>query len=314
MQVTTERQEKCMVKLTIALDEKETNSYLKRAAQALSRKYRIPGFRPGKAPYNVVVRRMGIESLQSQALDQFGDEIYQKGLDESKLEPADRASLEDVTWDPFALHLTVAVAPEVELGSYKDIRLPWQVPEVTDQELQDAMLRMQKEQSEWKPEERPAQFGDQIVADITAKVDDEVVLENVGRELVLSAESPYPVPGFAETVLGMSAGEEHEFNLTYPPDHYNADIAGKLAHFTVKLSEIRSESLPTLDDEFAVSVGDYENLEDLKTQLRQSLQQNAERDAEEEFETKSSVSWIRSSSSLNSSCSSKSWTSPPIFG
>jgi trigger factor len=285
VQVTTERQENCIVKLTIELDERSTNNYLQRAARALSRQYRMPGFRPGKAPYNVVVQRLGIESVQAQVIEQFGDQVFEEGLKESELEPIDQASLDEVTWDPsLALHLTVPVAPEVRLGDYQEIRIPWQAPEVGDTELDEALTRLQRQQAERQASERPAELGDQIVADITAKVKDEVILENTAREMILDAESPYPVPGFAEAVVGMQVDETREFTLAYPEDHYNKDIAGQEGHFEVHVSEIRAEILPELDDEFAMSVGDYEDLEDLKAKLRQSLQEEAETQAESEFE------------------------------
>jgi trigger factor len=285
VQVTTERQENCVVKLTIELDERSTNDYLQRAARALSRQYRMPGFRPGKAPYNVVVQRLGLESVQAQVIEQFGDRVFEEGLKESELEPIDQASLDEVTWDPsLALHLTVPVAPEVKLGDYQEVRIPWRAPEVGDAELEEALTRLQRRQAERQASERPAELGDQIVADITAKVKDEVVLENTAREIILDAESPYPVPGFAEAVVGMQVDETREFTLTYPEDHYNKDIAGQEGHFEVHVSEIRAEVLPELDDEFAMSVGDYEDLEDLKAKLRQSLQEEAENQAEGEFE------------------------------
>jgi trigger factor len=285
VQVTTERQENCIVKLTIEVDESSANNYMQRAARALSRQYRLPGFRPGKAPYNVVVQRLGIESVQAQVVEQFGDEIFEQGLKESELEPVATASLDDVSWDPsLALHLTVPVGPEVNLGAYQDIRIPFHVPEVTDEDLEAALARLQQQQAERQAAERPAELGDQVVADITALVEDETVLENTGREIILDAESPYPVPGFAQAVVGMQVDETREFTLAYPEDHYNKDIAGKEGHFEVRVSEIRAEVLPELDDEFAMSVGDYEDLADLKVKLRQSLQEEAENAAEQTFE------------------------------
>lgn len=284
MQVTTERQENCIVKLTIAVDERKTREYLQRAARTLSRRYRLPGFRPGKAPYGVVVRNLGIETVQSQALEQFGDQVFEEGLEQSELNPADQASLEEVSWDPFTLHLTVPIMPEVELGAYRDIRIPREVDEVTDEEVEQALERLQQEQAEHEPKEGPAELGDQAVLDITATVDGETVLENVGREMVLDDEARYPVPGFCEAVVGMEAGETRTFELTYPEDHYNADVAGKTAEFEVHLSELRSEVLPELDDEFAIMVGDYQDLEDLRDKLRQNLIEQAENAADQAFE------------------------------
>jgi trigger factor len=287
LNVTTERLENCIVALDIALEEQESTNYMRSAARTLSRKYRIPGFRPGKAPYGVVVRRFGIEAVQSQVLDQFGKQIFEKGLGESGLEPVDQASLEEVTWDPaLTLHVKVPVGPEVDLGAYRDIRIPWEEPTVTDEDLEEALLRLREENVEWTQAERPAELGDQIVLDITSTVDGNLVLQNTAREMVLNADSPYPLPGFAEQVVGMTVGESREFDLTYPEDHYNPDTAGKVGHLQVHLQEIKVKELPPLDDEFAILVGDYEGLEDLKTSLRQSLLEKAEQEAEQAHMTK----------------------------
>ena len=284
MKVTTERQENCIVQLTISVDDQEENGYLRRSARALARSYRLRGFRPGKAPYNVVVQRLGMDTVRAQVIEQFGDEIFEQGLKESELEPMAQASLEEVTWEPLSLHLKVPIRPEVSLGDYRDIRVHWGVPDVTDEQMDEELLRLQKEQSEWRPDSRPAEEGDQVVLNITGTVEDEVVLENTGREMVLSTESPYPVPGFAEAVAGMEPGETKELDLTYPEDHYNAEIAGKEGHFVVALQEIRVEVLPAMDDEFAMTVGDYESLDDLKTKVRASLQEQAANRAEQEYE------------------------------
>jgi trigger factor len=223
--------------------------------------------------------------VQAQAIEQFGDQVFEQGLEESGLEPIAQASLQEVTWEPtMALHLTVPVGPEVDLGAYQDVRVPWQAPEVTEEDVEEELARLQKQHAEEQASEKPAELGDQIVADITATVEGEVVLENTGRELVLDAESPYPAPGFSEAVVGMQAGETREFALTYPEDHYNADIAGKEGHFEVHVTEVKTEVLPELDDEFAIMVGDYEDLDDLKAKVRQSLQESAESAAESEFE------------------------------
>lgn len=284
MRVTTERQENCIVQLTISVDEAKENEYLRRSARGLSRRYRIRGFRPGKAPYSVIVQRLGIETVQAQVIDQFGDEIFEQGLEESGLDPFDQASLRDVTWEPLTLHLNVPVGPETHLGDYRAMRIPWGVPEVGDKEVDEELLRLQKEQSEWRPDDRPAELGDQVVLDIIGKVEDEIVLQNTSREMVLSADSPYPVPGFVEAVVGMEPEETREITLAYPDDHYNAEIAGKEGHFEVTLREIRVEVLPELDDEFAMVVGDYEDLDDLRSKIRASLEEQAQGRAEQEYE------------------------------
>lgn len=282
--VKTERQENCIVQLTISVEPDQETEYLRRSARALSQRYRIPGFRPGKAPYNKVVQQLGEDSVRAQVVDQFGDEIFSAGLDQSGLHPIDQASLEEVTWEPLTLHLKVAVAPEVVMGAYREIRVPWTLPEVTEEQVDEELERLRKNQAEWKEETRPAELGDQVVLDIVGKVGEETVLENVDRELVLNADSPYPVPGFAQAVVGAEPNQTQEFDLTYPEDHYNAEIAGQTGHFTVRLKQIRSQVLPALDDEFAMTVGDYENLDDLRAKVRVSLQEQAKQRAERAYE------------------------------
>ncbi len=284
MKVTTERLENCIVALDIQVDDQETDQYLHSAARKIAREYRIPGFRPGKAPYHVVVRRFGVDAVRGQVFDQFGDKIFEAGLKESGLEPADQASLEEVTWEPFTLHLKVPVAPEVDLGAYRDIRVDWEAVETTDEDLEEELLRLRRQHVEWEEDvERGAELGDQVVIDITGTIDGNVVLGNTAREMVLNADSPYPVPGFAGQVVGMKVGETREFDLTYPEDHYNPDSAGKTAHFEAKLHGIKVENLPELNDEFAHLVGDYENIEALKAGRRQALQEDAENQAKDEY-------------------------------
>jgi len=284
LKVTSERLENCIVALHIEVDDQETHTYLRQAARKLSQDYRIAGFRPGKAPYDVVVQRFGLDAIREQVVEQFGEQIFEKGLEASGIKPAERASLEQVTWDPFTLHVKVPVEPMVNLGNYRDIRIEWQEPVITDQDVEGELNRLRQQHAEWQEEpERGAELGDQVVLDITGKAEGKVVLGNKDREMVLNADSPYPIPGFAQQVVGMKVGESREFDLTYPADHYNPDTAGKEAHFEVTLHRIRVEKLPELNDEFAALVGDYENLEDLKNKLRQSLLERTQYETQETY-------------------------------
>ncbi len=283
MKVTTERLENCIVNLAIEIEEQETEKYMRSAARALSGKYRVPGFRPGKAPYNAVVRQFGIDGIRHQVVDQFGDDIFKQGLEQSRLEPVDQSNLVNVTWEPLTFHVQVPVGPLVELGDYRSMRIPLNEPVITDEALQEAIERLRHERGEWQDADRGAELGDQVVLDISGTIEDRVVLGNTAREMILNAESPYPVPGFAQQVAGMTAGEQREFDLPFPPDHYNPDTAGKMAHWQVSLHQIRTEKLPPLDDDFAVLVGDYENLADLETKLRQKLLQDAQKQARDDY-------------------------------
>jgi trigger factor len=283
MKVTTERLDNCQVRVTVELDAAETEAKLRQTAQQVSRKYTIPGYRKGKAPYAAVVRSFGRELLQQQALDDFGQELYDQALGEVDYEPYGMGELEKVEWEPFRMHILLPIRPEVDLGDYRSVRLTHETKPVTDEDVDRYLEDVRQEHAQWVPVERPAAMGDQVVVDIEGKVDGETVLGNQGRELILSADARYPLPGFHEQIVGMSPGEEKTFTLTYPEDEPRKELAGKEGVFTVKLVAVNKQDVPPLDDDLALMVGDYESLADLRTAVRADLEKEAEERVNAEF-------------------------------
>lgn len=276
MKVETERLENCQVALTIKVDEERTERGLRNAARRISRKVSIPGFRPGKAPYDVVVRHFGKEVLYQEVLDELGNTVYREALEEAGLEPFGQATLSDYETEPLVLKMVVPLAPVVELGDYRHMRLEPEEEIVTEQEIGEALRRIQEQNTTWEPVERPAQWGDLAIVDIEGTVKGKTVVGNKGREMILEADSPYPLPGFSDKLLGMAVNEQREFMLTYPEESANRKLAGQQAHFKVRLQELKEQVVPGIDDDLARTVGDYETLEDLKAELRRNLQAKAE--------------------------------------
>jgi trigger factor len=275
LKVETERLENCQVALTIEVDEERTERALRNAARRISRMARIPGFRPGKAPYHVVVRRFGKETLYQEVVDELGNSIYKEALEEAGLEPFGQATLTDYEIEPLVLKLVVPIAPVVELGDYRQMRLEPEEEKATEEEIDEALRRIQQQNTFWEPVKRPAQWNDLAIVDIEGTVKGETVVGNKGRELTLEADSPYPLPGFSEKLLGMTVDEQREFTLTYPEDSENKKLAGQQAHFEVHLRELKEQIVPGMDDDLARTVGDYDTLEDLKAELRRELQAKA---------------------------------------
>lgn len=286
MQVTSERLENCQVRVTVELDAAEVEAKLRQTAQQVSRKYTIPGYRKGKAPYAAVVRSFGRELLQQQALEDFGQELYDQALGQIEYEPYDMGELEKVEWEPFRMNILVPIRPQVDLGDYRSVRLAPEVEPVTDEDVDRYLEELRRQHAQWVPVGRPAALGDQVVVDIDAQVDGTTVLGNQGRELILSADGRYPVPGFHEQVAGMTAGEEKTFTLAYPASDPRQDLAGKEAEFNVKLVAVNEEDVPPLDDDLALMVGDYESLADLRTAVRADLEREAGERAEADFAEK----------------------------
>ncbi len=286
MKTTSERQENCQVRVTVELDAAEVENKLRQTAQKLSRRYTVPGYRKGKAPYAAVLRTFGRELLQEQALEEFGQEIYDQALKGIEYEPYTAGELEKVEWDPFRLEILVPIMPEVDLGDYRSVRATPEPKPVTDDAVDHYLEDLRQQNTQWIPVERPAAPGDHVVVDIEGRAGDQVVLSNQGRELTLDTASRYPLPGFHEQVAGMSPGEEKRFTLTYPDDDPRKDLAGQEATFTVKLVAINEPDVPPLDDELAQMVGDYSTLADLRAAAHKNLEEEARQAAEAELPDK----------------------------
>jgi len=283
LKVTAERLENCQVELTIEVDEERVEQELRRVAQRISKQKRIPGFRPGKAPYDVVLRLFGKKALLGEALEDLTQAVFKEATEQEDIEPFAQTELVDVQFEPMVLKMMVPVAPIVELGDYRQLRLAPPEVTVSDEEVEAALKRIQAQHSQWQPVERPAQLDDQVIVDIESTVEGEVVLSNQERALLLKAESLYPLPGFSEQIVGMVIGEDREFDLIYPESLANEKLAGKEGHFKVHLHDLKELVLPELNDDLAKTVGDFETFDDLKAKVREGLQAEAEREAENRF-------------------------------
>lgn len=282
MKVTTERSENCQVALTIQVGEERTEQALRKSARRLSKKVSIPGFRQGKIPYHVMLERFGKKALLGGVLDELIQEVYEEALEETELEPVAKASIQDIQLEPLTIKVMVPVAPLVDLGDYRQMRLD--PPEVTvgDAEVEGALERIRRENAQWWPVDRPTQLGDMATVDIKGTVDGKVVMDGE-KSLRLSANSPYPFPGFNEKLVGLEIGEERKFTLAIPNDFPKLDLTGKEVHLKVHLRDLKKQVLPDIDDDLARTIGNYETLGELKEVLRKDLEAQAEREAEERF-------------------------------
>lgn len=283
MKVTTERLENCQVKVIVEMDAADIDKKVRQTARELSRMYNVPGYRRGKAPYHAVVRVFGREAVQQQALEDFGQELYDEALEEIEYEPYEVGELQDVEWDPFRMTVLLPIRPEVELGDYRAVRVPFEPDPVTDEDVAGRLEELQDQNAQWVPVERPAAMGDQVVLDMEGRAGDKQIMSNEGHEMVLGLEPANPLPGFHDQIVGMSAGEEKSFVLTVPEEDYEEDVAGQEAQIQVRLHTIREEDRPPLDDELAMMVGDYDSLEDLKTAIREEMETQALQLVESEY-------------------------------
>lgn len=285
MKISTEEIAEREVALTLEPELERVEKATRRVARRLAKRVKIPGFRPGKAPLQVVERTVGRKYLLEQVASELASDLYKEALDETGLEPYSQADLEVLSLDPISLKMTVALLPEVDLGDYHAVRVePEDDVVVTDEQVDSALGEVQERLSEWDPVERAAQMGDQVIIGIVGHKRDESVIDAQEEEFILSEDaSP---PGFSAQLVGMEIGESREFSVTYPDDFPEEEIRGQEVAFKVALQGVREKRVPALDDELAKSAGDYETLEELKQELREKTLQRLEAEARDRMEEK----------------------------
>lgn len=314
LNIQTEHLENHTARLIVEVDEERLQRAMARAAREISRKGRIPGFRPGKAPLNVVMNLYGREYVLSEALDSLGNEIYREALEQAEIEPYAPGSLEKVDNDGRTLTFVVPLRPTVDLGDYRSIREPYEVQEVTEQMVEDALENLREEQADLEPVDRPAEMGDRITFDhieivvLGEETDEErageddaaehegehdehhehdeagrVILHQHGWDRVLRDDNRDLFPGFSAQFVGVSAGEEKTFTLDVPEDFDAEDIRGRTVRVEARVGQIRARTLPEWSDELAskISNGEHETIDALRAYVRQQLEESARRLADQ---------------------------------
>jgi trigger factor len=282
LKVTTDTLENCEVLMTVEVDEQQTQKLLKSAAQRISKQIRIPGFRPGKAPYRIIVRRVGEETVRNEVLDDLSQSVFKQALEQAQLEPYALASMEDVTWDPLIMKVRVPTAPVIELGDYRALRLEVEPVEVSQPEVGQALEELQEEHAVLTPVERPVQLGDVVAMAVKERAGDEALADNENLEYELvEIDEEHPGPDLSKPLIGLSAGDEKEFTVTYPESATDSRYAGKEVMVSVKVHGVKEKELYSLDDEFAQTVGDFDTLQELKEKLTEDIRQRKERESDD---------------------------------
>ncbi|MFN8473157.1 MAG: trigger factor [Anaerolineae bacterium] len=286
MNITEQGVENHQTVLVVEVEPERVERAKQQAARRISQRYRIPGFRPGKAPYSHVVRVFGEEQVLEAAIDDMGPQIYKEAVEQQKLEPFAPGEVKVLSHEPLTFQLLVPMAPTVDPGDYNSVKVEATLPEVSDEDVEDQIERLQQQQATWTPVERPAQLEDMVTADVVGETGEDRIIESYGDEFVLKEESfrEFP-PGFMDELIGMSDGETREFSLTFPEDFEREALREKTAEFKVTLHGVKEQNLPELDDAFAQGVSEeFQTLDELEMRIRQNLEFQASREAREKVE------------------------------
>ncbi|WP_019422402.1 trigger factor [Paenibacillus sp. OSY-SE] len=284
MKATWEKIEKNVGVLEVEVNADRVTEALDQAFKKVSKRANVPGFRKGRVPRPIFEAKYGVESLYQEAIDIMLPEAYSQALKETDVNPVDQPEIEVEQigkGQSFKFKAKVTVKPEVKLGDYKGLEVENQEVEVTEEELNAELVRMQERHAELViVDEDTAATGDSVVIDFEGFVEGEAFEGGKAERYTLELGSNSFIPGFEEQLVGLGTGDFKDVEVTFP-EHYHAEnLAGKPAVFKVKVHEIKRKQLPKLDDEFAKDVSEFETLDEYKADLKKQLQDRKERDAE----------------------------------
>ncbi len=287
MKVTREKTENRQAFLTIEMEAPEVEESLTASYQRLAKRADIPGFRKGKAPRALLERYMNSDSVLEDALNHLLPQAYEKAIEEQQIETIARPEIELVQTDPVIFKVRVPLAPEVQLGNYQKVRLKPETVKVTDANVKEVIEQLRHQNATWESVDRAIEFGDLAIFNIESDVDGATFINREGAQYLVAREANSPAPGFAEEIAGLKKDDEKSFDIKLPEDYLRKELAGKEAHFTVKILEVKQEILPELNDDFAAQLGpEIKNLNDLKAEVTRNLKLRAEARVKADFEEK----------------------------
>lgn len=275
MNIQTERLENHTARLTVAVDAQQWEDAKEESARQLSKRYKIPGFRKGKAPYRIIEKYLGEAPIIEDAMERLGNQVYRVALEQSDVKPYTSGSLEDFQVEPQPTYIfTVPLEPEVTLGDYRAVRVDYEEPIITDAEVDAELRQLQQREALVEESYQPVAIGNRVNIDIhSVFVDGEEPAEDEAEpeadadsvpkkgdqfahghevDVTLDPDDEPLLPGFIAALVGANVGDEVEFELTVPQDDDDYEnIAGRKIQFSVIINAIQTVTLPALTDEFA---------------------------------------------------------------
>jgi trigger factor len=276
MKVTVEDISSVKKKLHIQVLPDTIAKELEKAVADVSKRAKIPGFRPGKAPKAVVERHYQTE-IESEVMNRVISDSYLRAVRENNLNPVEMPNITNIS--PFErnapLNFTamVEVRPQFALGAYEGIEIAETPVAVTDEEVTQTIDRLREMYAHLDVVEgRPLEMAHTAIIDFEGFRDGKPIEGAKSQDYTLMLGTGSLIPGFEDQLIGMNKGETRDINVTFPGDYNNKELAGKDAKFTVTLKEVKKKVLPELNDEFAKDIGDHNTVDELKARLRQDIE------------------------------------------
>jgi len=293
LKIETQPRDDHQVTLIVELETEQMEGAKHRAARKISERKSIPGFRPGKAPYEVVVRSFGESVISEEAVDLLLDEIYPKALEEAKVEPAAAGSLEkveDLDKKP-KFTFTVPLAPTADLGDYRSIRFPYDWKEPGEDKTVEAIEELRRMYAKTESVSRPIEAGDFVMIDLKgvrekAAEGEAPAIDRPGLPVFIrdgEKDDEFPFKGFSKELVGLNVEESKSFSHKYGKDYKDENLQGHTIKFDAKIKMVRGSILPDLNDDFAKQAGPFENLKVLREAVKANLATQSKTEFDDDY-------------------------------
>lgn len=280
MQVTVEVAPGLERRLKVSVPAQQIDQEVDQRLKKLIAKVKIDGFRPGKAPLPVIKQRYET-AVRYDVIEEKVKSSYVEALRQEALAPAGDPHIEIVSAEagkPLEYTATIEVYPKIELKELNGVKIEEFEAAVSDQDVDESLEKLQKQNSQWVEVNRAAQKGDKVAVDFVGKIDGEAFEGGTGKNIKIELGSNMMIPGFEEGLIGTSAGDERELALKFPENYHHAKYAGVDAIFSVTVNQVLEPKLPDLNDQFAEQLGIKEGgLQELKSKLKTSMEEELKR-------------------------------------
>ena len=280
--------EGCKHSLEISIPVVDVESELGRVTADVQKRAKLPGFRPGKAPASII-RKQFAGDIRQKVLETLIPQFLQKQFEAENLNVVGTPDIKDVHFhdgEPLRFKAEFEVVPEIELGDYRGVEVPYADPQITDEDIDKRVAEIREQKAQYvNVDPRPVEDGDHAVVSLESigGVEGEPVKTD---EMVLEIGGADTFPAFTENLRGVTPGEEREFEVNYPEDYGGKRLAGHTVRFHATLKGIRRKELPEVNDEFAQDLGDYRDTGELRESIRKNIFAQKEYEAQQDAKTK----------------------------
>lgn len=286
MKIETSPREDHQIKMVVQIEATQFEKSMHQAARKIANRIKIPGFRPGKAPYDMVIRNVGEDNVKSEAIELLIDEVYPQALKETNLTPGAMGKLENISKElPPVFEFLVPLAPEVKLGDYHLIRKEYVKPIIDQKDVTEFVEKLRMNYATSEPVEREVTSGDVVYLTLSgtlinpAEGENPLLLKEGSYPVLVpekeATDNDWPFPGFGKTLIGKSSGSEGSASYNYPEDSTPENLRGKNVEFKYKVESIKKLVLPEVDEAFIQTLGEQKSVEDFLKSIREQLEARA---------------------------------------